>query len=129
MSMFKKSMLTIMLTVFTLSVFAACPPRIKEYTQEFMTNLESRTTLSDEQKVAMEKVVYDNINVREDIISTYQGEKGMRVKKQLRDELQAVNANMQSEAQNVLDDQQYEAFLAVQKENQDKMRERINNEF
>ncbi len=110
---------------------AACPAYAKSQAEEFMQELQTKVSLTPEQQDAMEDIMVNSINQREDIIESYQsqGQKGMKVKKQIRDELQAVNATTRADVQEVLDEQQYQAFLEVQEERQEKVRERINSEF
>lgn len=111
------------------NAFAACEPMVKSYTAEFMEELQAKVDLTPEQQAAMEEIMYNGINEREDIINSYQGQKGLKVKKKMRDELQAANATTRSEAQEVLTDEQYKAFVEIQEKNQEKIRERINREF
>jgi hypothetical protein len=122
--------ITILLTLglFT-TAFAACEPMVQSYTTEFMEELQEKVTLTPEQQDAMEGIMQSGINEREDIINSYQGQKGLKVKRQMRTELQSANEQTRSEVQQVLDDEQYQAFLEVQEKNQEKVRERINRDF
>jgi hypothetical protein len=112
---------------FFVSAYAAETPTAQS--QEFMQSLEAKIKLTPEQQTAMEKIITDSMTQREQVISSYQGQKGMMAKKDLRDDLQPINEKMQTEVKKVLDEQQYQVFLDVQKAHQEQLRERINNEF
>ncbi len=121
-------MMLLTLGMFT-SAYAACSPMVNTYTEDFMAELQEKVELSPEQQAAMEEIMRNGINAREDVIDSYQGQKGLRVKKSMRDELQAANATTRSEVQEVLNEEQYKAFLEVQDQTQEKVRERINRDF
>ncbi len=95
----------------------------------FLQELQAKVTLTTEQQDQMKKIMTDSINQRELVISSYQGQSGMMVKKNIRDDLQGVNEKTQSEVQQVLNEEQYKAFVQVQEARQQKLRDRINSEF
>lgn len=126
--MFKK-LLAAALILFTTTVFAASQEVINQYTDDFMKALNSKVQLTQEQKTALRPVLFNNLNAREDVIASYMGQKGIDVKRQIRDALQPINQKMQSEAQNILSSDQFDAFKDVQSDNQDAVRDRINRDF
>lgn len=115
--------------VFYANAFAIDEAYVKTQTQSFMQDLDAKITLSAEQKTEMEKILSDSISQRETIIAKYKGQKGIGVKKKIRDELEAVNASTQAQVQKVLTEQQYKDFLTVQEAHKQQVRDRINSEF
>lgn len=97
--------------------------------QSFLRELQGKVTLTTTQQDQMKKIMTDSISQREAVISSYQGQSGMMVKKNIRDDLEGVNAKTQAEVQKVLNDEQYKAFLQVQEARQQKLKDRINSEF
>jgi hypothetical protein len=128
MTMFKK--LCAVVLMFCMShAYAATQDTINRMTEDFMKDLEQKVQLTDQQKKSLQPVLFNNLNAREDVIASYMGQKGMSVKKKIRDQLQPINLNLQSEAQNILTPEQFDAFKKVQEKNQDAVRERINRDF
>jgi hypothetical protein len=124
-----KKLLATLFLFLTTQAFAASPQTANQYADDFMTSLNSKVQLTEEQKRALRPVLTTNINAREDVISSYMGQKGMGVKRQIRDALQPINEKMQSEVQDILTPDQFDAFKQVQSDNQDKVRDRINRDF
>lgn len=124
-----KKLLAIALIFCTVHAFAASKEVVDQYVNTFMAQLEQRVQLTPEQKTALQPVLFNGINAREDVIASYMGQKGMGVKMQIRDALQPINENMQSEAQDILTTEQYNAFKSVQSENQRAVKSRINSNF
>jgi hypothetical protein len=124
-----KRFITILCLLCATQVFAASQQTINQYADNFMTALNAKTPLTEEQKKTLRPVLVTNLNAREDVISSYMGQKGMGVKRQIRDALQPINEQMQGEAQNILTPEQFEAFKQVQSDNQDEVRDRINRDF
>lgn len=124
-----KKLLATLFLFLTTQAFAASTQTVNQYADDFMTALNSKVQLTEEQKRALRPVLVTNINAREDVISTYMGQKGMNVKRQIRDALQPINEKMQSEVQEILSPDQFDAFKQVQSDNQDKVRDRINRDF
>ena|SRR5579872_84702 len=111
------------------SYAATTPTSVETYTKDFMAQLEKNISLSDDQKEAMIDALTNNISDREDILQTYKGQSGLKVKKEIKKELEAVNANLQSEAQEILTPEQYSKFLEVQGKNQAAVRERVQENY
>lgn len=128
MTMIKRFMAVIFLLTAS-HAFAASQETINQYTNDFMAALNQKVQLTDEQKKALRPVLVNNLNAREDVIASYMGQKGMGVKRQIRDALQPINQQMQGEAQQILTPEQFEAFKQVQSDNQDNVRDRINRDF
>lgn len=126
--MFKK-ISAILLMLCINQAYAAPESSINQMTQDFMTRLEQKVQLTPEQKASLQPVLFNNLNAREDVIASYQGQSGMSVKMQIRDRLQPINLNMQSEAQNILTPDQFDAFKQVQESNQAEVKARINSQF
>ena len=124
-----KRLLAVLFLFCATQAFAASQQTINQYTDDFMTALNSKVELTPEQTRALRPVLMTNLNAREDVIATYIGQKGMGVKRQIRDALQPINQKMQSEAQDILTPDQFEAFKSVQSDNQDAVRDRINRDF
>lgn len=120
---------TVFFTLAFLPIAFADPSSVESESQDFMQTLEAKTILTTEQQDGMKKIIEDSINQREQIIASHQGEKGIQVKKQIRDELETLNGKTQSEVQKVLDQQQYQAYLDVQEAREDRIRDRINSQF
>jgi uroporphyrinogen-III synthase len=109
--------------------FAATQDSINRMTEDFMDSLAQRVTLTEAQKESLQPVLFNNLNAREDVIASYLGQKGMSVKMKIRDQLQPINLNMQSEAQSILTPEQFDAFKLVQETKQAEVKERINRDF
>lgn len=124
-----KKLIAITLMLFAAQTFAAPKQVVDQYVNAFMDSLTQKVQLSNEQKTALQPVLFNNINAREDVISSHMGQKGMSVKMQIRDALEPINQNMQSEAQNILNPEQFNAFKDVQKTNQEAVKARINQNF
>jgi hypothetical protein len=128
MTIFKK-MCAVVLMFWMSHALAATQDTINRMTDDFLKDLEQQVQLTDEQKKSLRPVLFNSLNAREDVIASYMGQKGMSVKKQIRDQLQPINLNLQSEAQTILTPEQFDAFKKVQEKNQDVVRERINRDF
>ncbi len=127
--LFQMAAMILALTFFS-SAYAADMTTVNADVQSFMQELEQKNiNLTPEQKKSMESIMVDSVSARENVIKSHQGEKGVAVKKQMRNELQTINDKTQAEVKKVLNDQQYQAFLQVQEARQAKLRERINSEF
>jgi gas vesicle protein len=124
----KKTLATALL-LFTSIAFSAPAEIINQYTADFMGALNSKVQLTQEQETALKPILFNNINAREDVISSYMGQTGLGVKMQIRDALQPINEKMQAEAQAVLTPEQFDAFKAVQQKNQESVKSRINKDF
>jgi len=124
-----KKLCAILLMFCMSHAYAATQDTINRMTEDFMKDLEQKVQLTDQQKKSLQPVLFNNLNAREDVIASYMGQKGMSVKKKIRDQLQPINLNLQSEAQNILTPEQFDAFKKVQEKNQDVVRERINRDF
>jgi len=124
-----KKLIASALMFFAAQSFAAPKEVVNQYVDAFMNSLTQKVQLTDTQKDALRPVLYNNINAREDVITSYMGQKGMSVKKQIRDALQPINANMQSEAQDILTPEQFDAFKDVQQSNQEAVKARVNQNF
>lgn len=125
-----KRLLLLGCLLMTTYAFAKCDPKVvDQYTQDFMGKMEQQVELTDDQKQAMTAALKNSISDREDILMSYEGQKGMMVKKEIQNQLQAVNANLQSEAQEILTPEQYSAFLQIQGENQAVIRERVKENY
>lgn len=124
-----KKLLAISLMFFAAYSLAAPKEVVDQYVNAFMDSLTQKVQLTNDQKTALRPVLFNNINAREDVITSYMGQKGMSVKKQIRDALEPINQNMQSEAQNILNPDQFNAFKDVQKGNQEAVKARINQTF
>jgi len=124
-----KKLCAILLMFCMSHAYAATQDTINRMTEDFMKDLEQKVQLTDQQKKSLQPVLFNNLNAREDVIASYMGQKGMSIKKKIRDQLQPINLNLQSEAQNILTPEQFDAFKKVQEKNQDVVRERINRDF
>lgn len=105
---------------------AACQPLVNHYTDQFMLMLEGKVELSSEQQNTLRETLKESINAREDVIESFRGQSGIKAKKALKTELDSVNANLQARAQEILDADQYNAFLEVQEETKKDVKERVN---
>lgn len=125
----KRLLLTIFMLV-AFPLFAACKPTtVDQYTQDFMGKMEQKVELTADQKTALTTALKSSISDREDILLSYQGQKGMKVKREIQTQLKALNANLQSEAQEILTPEQYSAFQEIQGQNQAAVRERVKNNY
>lgn len=125
-----KRLLLLTCLLFATHAFAKCDPTVvNQYTQDFMGQMEQQVELTDDQKQAMTAALKNSISDREDILMSYEGQKGMMVKKEIQTQLQAVNANLQSIAQEILTPEQYSAFLEIQGQNQAVIRERVKENY
>jgi Spy/CpxP family protein refolding chaperone len=116
--------------LFSVPVFAACSPDVvAQYTKDFMSQMEQQSELTADQKKALTAALKNNISDREDILLSYEGQKGLKVKKEIQTQLQSVNANLQAEAEEILTPQQYGIFLKIQGENQAIIRERVKENY
>ncbi|MFA6037151.1 MAG: hypothetical protein WC748_03390 [Legionellales bacterium] len=129
MSKFFQVLVVLFSALFFSSAFAQTQVDAQAEAQAFLQDLQAKVTLTTQQQDQMKKIMTDSINQREMVISSYQGQSGMMVKKNIRDDLEGVNAKTQTEVQNVLNEEQYKAFLQVQEVRQQKLKDRINSEF
>ncbi|MGA2655691.1 MAG: hypothetical protein ABSF18_06905 [Gammaproteobacteria bacterium] len=106
---------------FFTSAFAVEEAYVQSQAQAFMQDLQAKTTLTAEQQTQMKQILTHSINERENAIAKYQ--------RNIRNDLEAINATTQSEVQKVLNDQQYKAFLEVQDARKQQIRQRIESEF
>lgn len=125
-----KRFLLIVCLFFATQAFAKCDPSIvDQYAQDFMGKLEQQAELTADQKQAMMSALKTGISDREDILLSYQGQKGIKVKREIQSQLESINANLQSEAQEILTPEQYSAFLEIQGQNQALVRERVKENY
>lgn len=125
-----KRLLLLTCLLFSVHAFAKCDPNVvNQYAQDFMGQLKQQVELTDDQTQALNAALKNSIADREDILLSYEGQKGMMVKKEIQTQLQAVNANLQSEAQEILTPEQYSAFLEIQGQNQAVVRERVKENY
>lgn len=124
-----KVFMTLLAVTFYANVFAADQAYVDSQVKSFMQDLQAKTTLTAEQQTQMQKILTDSITKRENAIAKYQGQSGMSVKMSIRNDLEAINASTQTEVQQVLNEQQYQSFLAVQDVHKEQVKKRINNEF
>lgn len=125
-----KRTLMIVGLLFAASVFAKCPPdTVDNYANQFMSKLQQKTELTAEQKGSLKNALKSNICDREDILLGYEGQKGLQVKRKIQTQLEGINANLQSEAKDILTPEQYGEFLNVQGENQAAIRERVKANY
>lgn len=125
-----KRLLLLTCLLFAAHAFAGCDPAVvDQYAQDFMGQLEQQVELTDDQKQALTAALKNSISDREDILMSYEGQKGMMVKKDIQTQLQSLNANLQAEAQEILTPEQYSAFLEIQGQNQAVVRERVKENY
>ncbi len=115
--------------LFFSTVFAVDQASVDSQVQAFMQDLEAKTTLTADQQTQMKQILTQSINDREAALAKYKGKSGMSVKRDIRNDLEAINSKTQSEVKKVLDDQQYKAFLEVQDARKQQIKQRIEKEF
>jgi hypothetical protein len=111
------------------NVFAVDQAAVDSQVQSFMQDLQAKTTLTAEQQTQMKQILTHSINDREAALAQYKGQSGMSVKRDIRNDLEAINGKTQNEVKKVLNEQQYKAFLEVQDARKQQIKQRVENEF